>query len=467
MSEFKNKSITTKGMELLSKALSGEPIEFTRIELGDGQYDGDLGFAERLVNVKQDLPINNLDRNGSQVTLSAILRVEDITSSFNWSEIGIYAKGADGSEHLYMYGYTENTSYISKDSLNEKLIHVTVMVSNVAEVTANIDDSLVYLTAEALKEHDMNQEAHKDIRKSISLIKEDLGNIDISWDGIKDKPNSFPPSNHSHNNLDMIGENASIRIGNYYANDTGIFGGKKDGGDLQGCNLDIKSWYGVGFVNSCSSTDTYKQTTVAIDVRNGKIISKGDIYSNGINLSTSLAYKGLFNSNIDDLVCCGSYRLGEGWSGTVPKGQSIDTCRWGVLLTTGDGMGDTCVQELITTNHSAYPQYANRKYRRIRFSAKWSEWEEIGGSMIKSIQRGYMSIPKTTGSNDINISISAIDPTKSTVILNGSGSFESTYYIAGLCATVKNLTATNLAVQVYSSSTACAPAISWQVVEYK
>ncbi len=52
MSEFKNKSLTVKGMELLSKALAGEPIEFTKIELGDGQYDGDLGFAEKLINVK-------------------------------------------------------------------------------------------------------------------------------------------------------------------------------------------------------------------------------------------------------------------------------------------------------------------------------------------------------------------------------------------------------------------------------
>lgn len=53
MSEFKNKSLAVKGMELLSKALTGEPIEFTRIELGDGVYEGDLGFAETLVSIKK------------------------------------------------------------------------------------------------------------------------------------------------------------------------------------------------------------------------------------------------------------------------------------------------------------------------------------------------------------------------------------------------------------------------------
>ena len=184
MSEFKNKSITVKGMELLSKALAGEPIEFTRIELGDGQYDGDLGFAERLINVKQNLPINNLDRNGSQVTLSAVLRVEDIKSDFNWSELGIYAKGKDNVEHLYMYGYTENTSYISKDSLNEKLIHVTVMVSNAAEITATIDDSLVYLTAESLTEHNIDSYSHEDIREKIIMLTEQLINMEVKVENI-------------------------------------------------------------------------------------------------------------------------------------------------------------------------------------------------------------------------------------------------------------------------------------------
>ena len=191
MSEFKNKSLTTKGMELLSKALVGEPIEFTRIELGDGVYEGDLGFAESLVSVKQNLPINNLDRNGSKVTLSAVLRVEDIKSDFSWSEIGIYAKGKDGIEHLYMYGYTENTSYISKDSLNEKLIHVTVMVSNAAHIDAKINDSLVYLTAESMAEHNTDQYAHEDIRENIILLAEKVADMEIRLEDISSIKNEI------------------------------------------------------------------------------------------------------------------------------------------------------------------------------------------------------------------------------------------------------------------------------------
>lgn len=184
MSDFKNKSITTKGMELLAKALAGEPLEFTKIELGSGIYEGDLGFATQLVEVKQTLPINHLDRNGSQVTLSALLKSEDIITDFRWSEIGIYAKGKDSIEHLYMYGYTENTSYISKDSLNEKLIHVTVMVSNAAQIKATIDDSLVYLTAESLAQHNMDLYAHEDIRENIILLAEHVADMEIRLEDI-------------------------------------------------------------------------------------------------------------------------------------------------------------------------------------------------------------------------------------------------------------------------------------------
>ena len=191
MSEFKNKSITAKGMELLSKALAGEPIEFTRIELGDGKYEGDLGFAESLVSVKQIIPINRLDRLGSRVTLSAVLSVEDIKSDFNWSEIGVYAKGPDDIEHLYMYGYTENTSYISKDSLNEKLIHVTVMVSNAAHIDATINDSLVYLTAESMAEHNTDQYAHEDIRENIILLAEQLADIEVKLEDINSIKNEI------------------------------------------------------------------------------------------------------------------------------------------------------------------------------------------------------------------------------------------------------------------------------------
>lgn len=182
MSDFKNKSMTTKGLELLSKAMSGGKIEFTRIEMGSGIFSGDVSSVEGLVEVKQNLQLTNIVRKGGQVTLSAILKIEDIVTEYDWTEIGVYAKGADDVEVLYMYGYTTNSSFISKDSLNEKLINVTVIVSNVAEVTAVIDSSVVYLTREALEDHNTSNTAHNDIRELIKQLEVEIENIDVSED---------------------------------------------------------------------------------------------------------------------------------------------------------------------------------------------------------------------------------------------------------------------------------------------
>lgn len=191
MSEFRNKVITPKGMELLTKALAGKPLEFTSIKLGDGKFEGDVGLVESMVSIRQELPINKISRKGSQVTLSATLRFEDINTDFHWSEIGIYARGEDETEVLYMYGYTDKTSYISKGALNEKLIQVTVMVSNASEVTATIDNSLVYLTAQSLEEHNMDAFAHEELREKVILNAGAIDEVEVRVSDLEGKTSNL------------------------------------------------------------------------------------------------------------------------------------------------------------------------------------------------------------------------------------------------------------------------------------
>ncbi len=73
----------------------------------------------------------------------------------------------------------------------------------------------------------------------------------------------------------------------------GIRAGARDGahlGDITtregGANILITSWWGVGFVPSCAGTggeleiESYKNVTIAMDLRRGQIKSRGDIYVN-------------------------------------------------------------------------------------------------------------------------------------------------------------------------------------------
>ena len=197
MSNFNNKSITNKGLELLSAALAGGTLEFTRIVMGSGTYSGDIGVIESLVGQKQSLDIKNITRKGSQVVLSTTLLQSAIVEDFYWKEIGVYAKGDDDVEVLYMYGSATDTSFISKDMLNEKMINVGVLVSNAQNITATIDGSLVYLSRADLEEHNNDETAHKSLREWVQRL---FDSLKLTWDSITDKPSTFPPELHNHDN---------------------------------------------------------------------------------------------------------------------------------------------------------------------------------------------------------------------------------------------------------------------------
>ncbi len=196
MSNFNSKTITSKGLELLSAALAGGTLEFTRIVLGSGTYEGDIGLIESLVSQKQSLDIKSITRKGSQVVLSTTLLQSAIVEDFYWKELGVFAKGTDGVEKLYMYGSASEASYISRNILNEKMINIGILVSNATNITATINNSLVYLNQNDLEAHNNDANAHRPIRDWVTNL---FANLTLSWSKITEKPSAYPPSVHEHN----------------------------------------------------------------------------------------------------------------------------------------------------------------------------------------------------------------------------------------------------------------------------
>lgn len=209
LSDFNNMTITSKGLELLTSALSGGKLEFTRIVMGSGEYSGDIGSIESLVNQKQSLDIKSITRKGSQVVLSTTLLQNAIIEDFYWKEIGIYAKVSGGLEVLYMYGSASEASYISKDMLNEKMINVGVLVSNAQNVTATIDESLLYVSSKDLSNHNNDAEAHSALRTWVQGL---FNNLKLTWDNITGKPNVFPPPVASSTVLGGVKQGSNITI---------------------------------------------------------------------------------------------------------------------------------------------------------------------------------------------------------------------------------------------------------------
>lgn len=165
MSEFKNAQVTLKGNVLLSKALTGEQLTFTKIVMGDGSIGSNtIMGTTQLINPIKELSITKLTRKENVVTVGTVLSLGEI-NPFYWRELGLYAKGSDGVEVLYMYGNAGSlASYISNGGLNEKLIDINVVVGNASSVSAIIDDSLVFLTADDLNNHDNDENAHNALK---------------------------------------------------------------------------------------------------------------------------------------------------------------------------------------------------------------------------------------------------------------------------------------------------------------
>lgn len=211
MSVFNSKTITNAGMNLIAQGMAGGSINFKSILLGSGTFTGqDMANQTDLVKVENTLAITGVNRNGSTVSLTATLTPQQIQNDYAWSELGVIAEGATGGDILYLYGHTAQTSTISRNGLDEKIIQVTLLVSNVQNVTATVDNSLVYLTQAELNNHNTGNQSHADIRQALEQVRQDVANIDVSWNAVTGKPQTFPPSTHKHSTTDITGLPTSL-----------------------------------------------------------------------------------------------------------------------------------------------------------------------------------------------------------------------------------------------------------------
>lgn len=111
------------------------------------------------------------------------------------------------------------------------------------------------------------------------------------------------------------GSTSGFRLSAAGAGSTGVFIGQGDGASYTTQNMDIKSWYGVGF----SSSQGTNGTTVVINTRSGDISARGTISSGNM---------GIFQAEVRTLSQ-DSYRL---TSGNASVYQHFDGNTWYFML---------------------------------------------------------------------------------------------------------------------------------------
>ena len=150
MAKFNGFILTEKGRELLAKGLAGETITFTKMAIGDGTSLTSERERTTLVNQITTLPILNINtkRNGT-CEINAFLTNKSVTTGFYIKELGIFAHGNDNVEILYAYNISTSPDFVPPFSANNvvEIEYIdTIIVDQVANVTAVIDPSITYIT---------------------------------------------------------------------------------------------------------------------------------------------------------------------------------------------------------------------------------------------------------------------------------------------------------------------------------
>ena len=150
MAKFNGFILTEKGRELLAKGLSGETITFTKMAIGDGTSLTSERERTALVNQITTLPILNINTKGNGTCeINALLTNKSVTTGFYIKELGIFAHGNDNVEILYAYNISTSPDFVPPFSANNvvEIEYVdTIIVDQVANVTAVIDPSVTYIT---------------------------------------------------------------------------------------------------------------------------------------------------------------------------------------------------------------------------------------------------------------------------------------------------------------------------------
>lgn len=161
MANFNSFKITNRGLDLLYKCQTGKQLNFTKFMLGDGNYSGSIRDLSNLVNPIKSADIKRLSITGVGDTKKLIigfdLTNENVTQGFYLREIGIFANDPETNNEVLVY-YTnssETADYIpaiSTNTIMQKLMNAEIYISDVAEITATIDSTLVYATQEDIQQ---------------------------------------------------------------------------------------------------------------------------------------------------------------------------------------------------------------------------------------------------------------------------------------------------------------------------
>ena len=161
--------LTQTGTRYMANVAAGERLVITRAEFGSGFLSVGLSERTALVEPLGEMAITKKRVEDNTMVLTAQFsnkKGDTLLDPFHLAEIGLYGKiegESDYPEALIAYANAktaDKADYIPS-TLTEFLINWVLTVSNAENVTVALDESLVYVTADAFGE---------ELRKKADLV---------------------------------------------------------------------------------------------------------------------------------------------------------------------------------------------------------------------------------------------------------------------------------------------------------
>ncbi len=309
MATFNGFVLTNEGRKLLAKALVGETLTFTKLELGDGIFNGDVKTLTALQNKKDEIAINQIqDLKNGQVLIKAIISNKDITVGYYIREIGIFGYGDDGIEVLYAYNKAIEPDFIpafNSSNVVEIEYQNYILIDQAQNITALIDPSVTYLTKE--------EATQSYVTKTQMATETELGLVTLKQ---LDELGAIPrgelpkPSGSVYTYNEML----AIPDGQYNINTQTVFSYLGLGSSFMNTGVLFKKTYTVNgikrvnlnYINSAMDTGITGMSMFFIDVSS----------ENAKNLHTSTTNSGLWqieqNWGKFNLSAPGFFKMGNG-----------------------------------------------------------------------------------------------------------------------------------------------------------
>ena len=143
--------LTKKSFEFQTRVLSGEHMEFTKIEVGDGKLEGneDLSLITEIKNQITTGTIISVIPDDNMVKLTLRINSEGLTKATLYREIGVYARIGD-EEVLYayinsgeMFDYIVPLSKQNQRDFSTNIIQLYIVVGDAQNIDVTINNTVI------------------------------------------------------------------------------------------------------------------------------------------------------------------------------------------------------------------------------------------------------------------------------------------------------------------------------------